>query len=132
VLSDRRTIPWIDEDLNPFTGEWLARERKIMRGTFYGRGNQYNHSGFADLVITGLAGLRPRADATVEVNPQIPPGKWNWFCLDNIPYHGHVLTVLWDETGTKFGRGAGLQVFADGRSIGHAPGLSRLTATLPG
>jgi hypothetical protein len=110
-LADGREIPWIDENLNPFTGEWLARARKIAKGTFYGRGDYYNHSGYCDLVIGGLAGLRPRADGVVDVRPLVPEGKWDWFCLDQVPYHGRTLTVLWDRTGSKFGRGKGLRVF---------------------
>ncbi len=130
VLPDGRTIPWIDENLNPFTGVWLARERKISEGTFYGRGNHYNHSGFADLVITGLVGLRPRADSTLEVNPLLPGNTWDWFCLDNIPYHGQVLTVLWDKTGSKFGKGQGFQVLVNGQQVARSAGLVRLTGSL--
>src|SRR5262249_21138967 len=107
-LADGRVVPWIDENLNPFTGEWHARAMKIKKGKFTGRGDHYNHSGFADLVITGLVGLRPRADDVVEVNPLLPPGKWDWFCLDRIPYHGHDLTIVWDKDGRRFNRGAGL------------------------
>lgn len=130
-MPDGRRIPWIDENLNPFTGEWLARERKIAEGTFYGRGNHYNHSTFADGIITGLVGLRPRADETVEVNPLLPPGKWDWFCLDNILYRDRILTILWDRTGTKFGRGAGLRVFADGAQIAQSDELAKTTGSLP-
>jgi len=90
-------VPWIDEDQNPLTGEWLARALKIRKKGFYERGEHYNHSGYADLLITGLAGLRPRADHTVEVNPLLPAGQWDWFCLDAIPYHGRVLTIVWDK-----------------------------------
>ncbi len=55
-----KTVPWIDENLHPFTGQWLARERKKAKvEKFCERGKDYNHSTFCDLVITGLAGLRP-------------------------------------------------------------------------
>ena len=37
----------------------------------------YNHSSFCDLVITGLVGLRPRADDLLEMNPLIPAGTWD-------------------------------------------------------
>ncbi len=130
TLDDGRVIPWIDENLNPLTGEWLARAMKLRKKTFYGRGDHYNHSGFADLVITGVVGLRPRADDTVEVNPLLPAGKWDWFCLDRVPYHGRGLSILWDKTGTKFGKGKGLRVFADGNEIAHAPDLGRVTGQL--
>lgn len=130
-LPDGSAIPWIDENLNPFTGEWHARARKIAKGTFNGRGDHYNHSAYCDLVITGLAGLRPRADNIVEVHPLLPPCRWDWFCLDGVSYHGRNLTILWDRTGERFGKGAGLRVFADGRQIASARELTRVTAALP-
>lgn len=129
-LEDGRIVPFVDEDLNPFTGEWLARAMKIQKRSFYGRGDHYNHSGYADLVITGLAGLRPRADATVEVAPLLPPRAWDWFCLDRVPYHGRLLTILWDRTGARFHRGNGLAVFADGREIARASELKPVTGRI--
>ncbi|MBV9081168.1 MAG: hypothetical protein JOZ62_00720 [Acidobacteriaceae bacterium] len=130
MLPDGRTIPWIDENLNPFTGEWLARRRKIDAGTFYGRGDHYNHSGYADLLITGLVGLRPKAGDTLEVNPLLPAKKWDWFCLDHVRYRGRLLTVLWDKTGGRFGRDQGLNVYADGRQVAHSSELGRISARL--
>jgi hypothetical protein len=129
-LADGRIVPWIDENLNPFTGAWQAREMKIKKGKFNGRGDHYNHSTFADLVITGLVGLRPRVDDVVVVNPLLPPGRWDWFCLDGVPYHGRELAILWDRDGKRFGRGIGLRVFADGRQIAAAPALQRVTGRL--
>ncbi|MGO9259161.1 MAG: MGH1-like glycoside hydrolase domain-containing protein [Bryobacteraceae bacterium] len=130
-LEDGRVAPFVDEDQNPLTGEWLARAMKIRKQTYYGRGDHYNHSGYADLVVTGLAGLRPRADSTVEVNPLLPAGAWDWFCLDRIPYRGRALSIVWDKDGGKFGKGKGLRLFADGREIAHAPELARITGQLP-
>jgi hypothetical protein len=123
-------MPYVDENLNPLTGEWLARALKIRKKGFTNRGAHYNHSGYADLVVTGLAGLRPRADATVEVTPLLPARTWDWFCLDRVPYHGRLLTLLWDRTGAHFHRGKGLAVFADGREIARGPELSRITGAL--
>jgi hypothetical protein len=129
-LDDGRVVPWIDEDQNPLTGEWLARAMKIRKKSFYGRGDHYNHSGYADLVITGLVGLRPRADNLVEVNPLVTAGTWDWFCLDHVPYHGRILTILWDKTGMRFGRGKGLRVFANGAEIARSAELKRIEARL--
>ena len=129
-LDDGRVVPWIDEDLNPLTGEWLARAMKIRKKSFYGRGDHYNHSGYGDLAITGLAGLRPRADNVVEVNPLVPAGTWDWFCLDHVPYHGYIVTVVWDKTGSRFGKGKGLRVFADGREIARSPELTRISGEI--
>ena len=59
-------------------------------------------------MITGLIGLRPRLDDTIEINPLIPADKWDWFCLDNVLYHGHNLTILWDKNGDRYHCGKGL------------------------
>ena len=136
--ADGRIVPWIDENLNPHTGDWIARTRLKAwktgawdpRNGAKERGKDYNHSTYCDLVITGLVGLRPRADDTVEVNPLVPDGTWDWFCLDNVPYHGRTLTVLWDKTGTKYGKGKGLRVLADGRRIARSDSLGRATGRL--
>jgi hypothetical protein len=129
--DDGTVIPFIDEDLHPQTGEWWARAMQIKKKTFRARGDHYNHSSYNDLIVTGVAGLRPRADDRVVVNPLVPPGTWDWFCLDGIPYHGRSLTILWDRTGQKFGKGKGLRVLADGREIARAAGLRRVSGKLP-
>ncbi|MCP5116847.1 MAG: glycoside hydrolase, partial [bacterium] len=67
----------------------------------------------------------------VEVNPLLPAGAWDWFCLDRVQYHGRRLTILWDKSGEKYGRGAGLRVFADGVQVAHSPELGRITGRLP-
>jgi hypothetical protein len=137
--EDGRVVPWIDENLNPATGDWIARTRlkTWKNGTWdpgkggEERGKDYNHSTYCDLVITGLAGLRPRADDTVEVNPLVPDGRWIWFCLDNVRYHGRTLTIVWDKDGTRYGKGKGLRVFADGLEISRSEALGRITGRLP-
>ena len=117
-LPDGRVIPWVDEDLDPLTGVWLARTLKMRKAGSYGRGDHYNHSSYADLIITGLVGLRPRADEIVEVNPLLPAGVWDWFCLDGVPYHGRLLSIIWDRTGERYNKGKGLTVQAwDRRSV---------------
>ena len=131
-LPNGRVIPWIDEDYNPITGEPIARE--ILYGNndaHKDRGRDYNHSGYADLIISGLVGLRPRIDQSVEVNPLVPEGGLTYFCLDGVPYHGTNLTILYDESGSRYHRGPGIHVFADGREIASATHLQRLTARLP-
>jgi hypothetical protein len=67
----------------------------------------------------------------VEVQPLLPPGAWDWFCLDRIQYHGRTLTILWDRDGTRYGRGAGLQVLVDGNQIAHSDKLMNVSGKLP-
>ena len=130
-LDDGRVVPWIDENLNPTNGDWTARTLLRQRGSVIPeRGKDYNHSTYCDLVINGLVGLRPRADDTVEVNPLVPD-SWKYFCLDQVRYHGRWLTILWDKTGDRYHRGAGLRVLADGKEIAASKTLRRVTAPLP-
>jgi hypothetical protein len=114
--------PYIGEYLDPATGRWLKGDDP--------RSRFYNHSTFADLVINDLVGLRPRADDVVEVNPLVPDDAWPWFCLDGVPYHGHLLTILWDRDGSRYGRGKGLTVMVDGRVIARADSLQRMEGKL--
>ena len=124
--------PWIDENLNPFTGDWIARTLlKQSQQLPDERGKDYNHSTLCDLVITGVVGLRPRVDDKVEVNPLLPEGTWDWFCLDRVLYHGRLLTVLWDRDGTRYARGPGFHLYADGQRIARADKLQRLVVQLP-
>jgi len=115
-----RGRPYIGEYLDEKTGYWLKGDEE--------RSRYYNHSTFNDLVITGLAGIRPRMDNSLEVNPLLPEGKWDWFCLDNILYHGKILTIVWDKTGLKYKKGKGLMVFVNGKKVASAPVLQKLIA----
>lgn len=117
-----RGRPYVGEYLDETTGYWLKGDQE--------RSRYYNHSTFNDLIITGLAGLRPRADDTVEVNPLIPGERWNWFCLDNVLYHGKIITIIWDKDGTKYKRGKGLQVLVDGKLVASSDKLERVTGKL--
>jgi hypothetical protein len=113
-----RGRPYIGEYLDETTGYWLMGDRE--------RSRYYNHSTFNDLMITGLIGLRPRADEKVEVNPLIPQDKWDWFCLDNVLYHGDIITILWDKTGKKYNKGKGFKIFRNGKVIASSLKLEKL------
>ncbi|MDB6078035.1 MAG: hypothetical protein JWO82_1782 [Akkermansiaceae bacterium] len=136
-LDNGTEVPWIDENLNPATGDWISRTRlktwengawSVAKGGVE-RGKDYNHSTFGDLVITGIAGLRPAEGSRFVVNP-LAPASWDYFCLDRIPYHGKTLTILYDRSGTKYLKGTGLMVFADGQKIASSPTLGRLACDL--
>ena len=113
-----RGKPYIGEYLDETTGYWLKGDQE--------RSRYYNHSTWNDLVITGLCGLRPRADHTVEVNPLLPADKWAYFCLDNVPYHGHMLTIVYDRDGSRYHAGRGLSVYVDGQLKGRRNDIGKL------
>ncbi|MFZ4725822.1 MAG: MGH1-like glycoside hydrolase domain-containing protein, partial [Paludibacter sp.] len=121
--QSHRGKPYIGEYLDEVTGYWLKGDQE--------RSRYYNHSTFNDLIITGLVGLRPRMDNTIEVNPLLPAGKWDWFCLDNVLYHGHNLTIIWDKNGDKYHLGKGLMVMVDGIVVGKADKLTKIITKLP-
>jgi len=128
--ADGTVVPWIDEVLNPQTGDWISRTLLLQRHQEpRERGKDYNHSLYCDLVITGLIGLRPALGDTISVKPLVPP-SWDWFCLDNVLYHGRIVTILYDKTGQHYGHGAGLRIFADGKLIAHEDGLAPLQGNL--
>jgi hypothetical protein len=122
--------PYIGEYHDELNGAWLITGPKAERS------RHYNHSTFCDLVITGLVGLVPRADDTIEVDPLFPVNSdgapaWDWYCLDDVRYHGHDVTIVWDRDGTRYNRGAGLTVWVDGAQVAHSPTIARIAGRLP-
>ncbi len=113
-----RGKPYIGEYLDETTGYWLKGDQE--------RSKYYNHSTFNDLIITGLCGLRPRADKTLEVNPLLPVGQWTYFCLDNVPYHGHYITIVYDQDGSHYYQGQGLRVLVDGQCVGQRKDIGKI------
>ena len=133
--DDGTIVPWIDENINPFTGDWISRTiLKGTNGTWSGgiveRGKDYNHSTFCDLIITGLIGVRPQEGNQLTVNPLVPQDKWDYFCLDNLPYKGHKLSVLYDKDGSRYGMGQGFKVFVDGVVKGEKPTVEKVVINL--
>lgn len=116
--------PYVAEALNPFNGSWKGHDME-------NRSEHYFHSGFTDLVITGLAGVLPSVSDTVTIKPLIPD-SWNYFAMDSIPYHGHKLAVVWDRDGTRYGKGKGLQLIINGKTAARSDKVEMLQAKLPG
>ena len=108
---------WIAEAGCAEDAQWTDRWRE---------GYRYLHSSFLDIVLTGVAGLRPAAASAgaLEVAPlQVPavqPGAPAWWCADGLVVGGRAATVLWDADGSRYGRGAGLSVLLEGRLVAHS------------
>jgi len=115
----------LEEDYHPETGEPIVG---------LDRSHHYFHSGYADLILTGLVGIRPRADDRLEVNPLLPdpgePQALAWFRMQDAPYHGHRIAVTWDADGSRYGRGKGLSIEVDGREVARRATLGRLTTPI--
>jgi hypothetical protein len=111
-------VPWIGESLQPLNGHWTSATRG------------YNHSTFADLVITGLIGLRPSGDGNIAIRPLLPPNRWEFFALRHLSYRGHDVSISWDRTGRRYGL-QGLRLAVDGKVVASRPTLGPLSAMLP-
>jgi hypothetical protein len=107
--------PYLAEALHPDTGSFEGHDG-------YNHSEHYFHSGYCDLVITGLAGLVPREDDTLEVRP-LAPAEWDYFALDAIPYRGHLISIVWDKNGDRYQLGKGLHLLVDGQRVGGADNL---------
>lgn len=118
----RRGEPYIGEYQDEKNGKWLKGDNP--------RSSYYNHSGFADLVISDLVGLKPREDDMLDIFPLIPNGKWNWFCLQDVVYHGHAITMVWDRDGSRYHKGTGFTVYSDGKQLYHGKDIAHVTVAL--
>ncbi|TQV93058.1 hypothetical protein V2A60_003630 [Cordyceps javanica] len=110
--------PYVAEAHHPAEDRWIYDGRD--------HSEDYNHSTFVDNVLAGLLGLRGQAGDTLVVRPLVPP-SWAYFAVENVAYHGRSVTVLWDESGTRYGQGKGFSVFVDGALSAHRDTVEELT-----
>jgi hypothetical protein len=115
--------PYIAEAVHPDTGSWAGHDMP-------NRSEHYFHSGFTDLVITGLVGVQPSDGDRLAIDP-LAPDTWDYFALDHLPYRGHRLAIVWDKTGQRYGLGAGLHVLVNGNKAATRPTLAKLHVDLP-
>lgn len=114
--------PYIAEAADPFTGSWDGHNKAF-------HSEHYLHSSYIDLIIAGLIGLRPQDGDRLVVNPLVP-ADWDWFALQDVAYRGHTVSIFWDRDGSRYGRGAGLQVLVDGETVARADAIGRLMVEL--
>ncbi|MDZ7694005.1 MAG: discoidin domain-containing protein [Balneolaceae bacterium] len=114
--------PYIAEAANPFTGSWEGHDN-------YYHSEHYLHSGYINNVITGLVGLRPQAGDKIVVDPQIPE-SWDYFALEDVSYHGHNVSIVWDREGNRYGKGIGLMLFVDGKKVANSDQLEPMEVAI--
>ena len=121
TLQHKNGVPYIAEAANGDTGDWVYDASDFSE--------HYNHSSFVDLVLTGLLGIKPQATDSVQLKPLVPD-TWSYFAVQGVPYHGHMLTIIWDQDGTHYNAGSGLQVCQDGAPIYQSPTVGNATITV--
>jgi hypothetical protein len=117
----------LEEDYDPATGKPIVG---------LPRSHHYFHSGFDDLVISGLAGIEPQADDSVVVDPLVPAtdrskDRLRWFAVQDVPYHGRSLSVFYDADGRHYRGRAGLSVYLDGALVASRADLGKLVVPVP-
>lgn len=118
INEKNQVVCWIDENLDPFTGEWIARKMLLQKGQKYKeRGKDYNHSTFCDIIISGLIGISPQESGEIIIEPLIPENKWDYFVLTNLNCSNKRLCIMYDKTGKKYKHGKGFMIFVDGKLV---------------
>ncbi len=121
-LENGAFIPWLDENMNPDTGDWIARTRLMTwedghwskdKGG-YERGKDYNHSTYCDLVIGGLFGVRPTLDR-VRIAPLFP-AQWPYAVMEDLKVHGHDIIIQYENPCLG---GAGYHIYVDRGCVFH-------------
>ncbi|ODM98341.1 Beta-L-arabinobiosidase [Orchesella cincta] len=81
-------------------------------------------------VLGDLIGIVPQPDNTFVINPLIP-STWPYFIVENLMYHGHNITVLYDKDGSKYNTTAGMKIFLNGELAASQPQLGIMTLDIP-
>lgn len=110
--------PYLAEALHPDTGSFKGHDG-------YNHSEHYFHSSFCDLVITGLVGIQEQPGELLVIDP-LAPAKWDYFALDDLPYHGRRVSVVWDRVGNRYAFGPGLHVTIDGNQVATSRELQRI------
>ena len=118
-----KVVPWIDEDLDPETGDWIARRILKENGWTqetggYERGKDYNHSMYCDLILSGLLGIGNDEKGKIQVRPLIPE-SWEYFRVENLRFGGKFYHIFYDKTGQKYGMGSGIHIKCMGEGAVH-------------
>jgi hypothetical protein len=111
-------------DNNEFFFSWDPEDRTLGRsGIHHNILGAYNF-----MLIDDIAGVRPRLDDVLELWP-IDVG-WEHFAVNNLSYHGHDLTVVWDRPdGDPHYQGVppGYSVYLDGERVFTLDRLAHVT-----
>ena len=124
--------PYIAEAANPDSGSWEGYDN-------YNHSEHYFHSSYCDLILSGLAGIKPRGftqepDGSTNLQLTIDPlfsKDWEYFAVVDAPMSGHRLTLLWDRSGTRYNRGKGLVVLLDDKLLAQRNDLGLLEVKIP-
>eukprot|EP01060_Flectonema_neradi_P033226 TRINITY_DN5510_c0_g1_i4.p1 TRINITY_DN5510_c0_g1~~TRINITY_DN5510_c0_g1_i4.p1 ORF type:complete len:540 (+),score=65.27 TRINITY_DN5510_c0_g1_i4:64-1683(+) len=117
------------ELVHPDLGYWIDRQGLYYyNSTIKDVGDDYNHSTFTDIIISGLFGLVPMISGLV-VDPLLP--DWlSYFALDHVLYKGKIVSIFFDKTGDRYNKGSGFTVMVNGQVVSHTATVQKVV--IPG
>ncbi|KUJ12643.1 uncharacterized protein LY89DRAFT_673592 [Mollisia scopiformis] len=124
ITNYKDGVPYTAECHYPTIDEWS--------GDTTNHSENYLHSTYIDNLFTNLVGIVPTLDERLEMRPLIP-SNWTYFAIENLPYHGSLISILWDEAGShysNFSHQPGLSIYSSGTLIHNQPSLTPFNITL--
>ncbi|CZR59962.1 uncharacterized protein PAC_09857 [Phialocephala subalpina] len=118
-------VPYVAESHYPTIDEWS--------GDTSNHSENYLHSTYIDNLFTNFIGIIPSLDNRLELRPLVP-SDWTYFAIENLPYHGQLISILWDQSGSHFSNfthSPGLSIYSSSTLIHNQPTLTPLNVTLP-
>ncbi|MFD2796076.1 discoidin domain-containing protein [Promicromonospora vindobonensis] len=112
-------LDWMAWSIYPNGDARVANQAEYYSGwnaetKTYNRNNP-NHvmlGNMSYIFVEDMGGIQPRSDDLIELSP-IDLG-YDHFMVNNLRYHGHDVSIVWDPDGTHYGLGAGYSLFVDG------------------
>ena len=116
----------------PYTAESHYPTVDMWSGDTTNHSENYFHSTYADNVFTNLIGIVPTLDDVLQLQPLVP-SNWSYFAVENLPYHGSLISIIWDSTGSHYSGNcsSGLSVYSNGTLIHNQSNLAAVNITLP-
>ena len=115
----------------PYTAESHYPTVDMWSGDTSNHSEVYLHSTYIDNIFTNLLGIIPDFGDVLVMKPLIPE-NWTHFAVENLPYHGSLLTLVWDEDGTHYqGCAAGFSLYSNGTLFHHQQTLEAVNISLP-
>lgn len=94
---------WLDEDIDPDAGGWRTRDWRLVHEPDRAAiGRDYQHSTFADVVLSGLLGIDV-ADGDVHLDPLVGAvERLGWFEVSGLVLAGVDVSLAWSpSSGTR-------------------------------
>ncbi|HXM02181.1 MAG TPA: discoidin domain-containing protein, partial [Chthoniobacterales bacterium] len=114
--------PYVAEAHDPDLASWIYDTPN--------HSEDYNHSTFNDLVLSGLIGIRPQLINSLVIHPLVP-ASWDYFAVENVAYHGRNISILWDRDGSHYQQGAGFKIYIDGNLVLNKSTVQPVVISVP-